>query len=61
LAWWSFPVIPKANVKIIQQIIAERLKNVLDHNQHSPTNIQRSPMQKMGSAPQFIHEAPLLF
>jgi hypothetical protein len=26
LAWWSFPVIPKAKVNIIQQIIAERLK-----------------------------------
>jgi hypothetical protein len=26
LAWWSCPVIPNANVNIIQQIIAERLK-----------------------------------
>jgi hypothetical protein len=43
LACWSFPVIPKANVNIIQQIIAERLqiiaerlKNVLDHNPREP-------------------------
>jgi hypothetical protein len=26
LAWWSCPVIPNANVNMIQQIIAERLK-----------------------------------
>jgi hypothetical protein len=32
----EFPVIPKANVNIIQQIIAEGLKNVLDQNLTQP-------------------------
>jgi len=64
LAWWSCPVIPNANVNIIQQIIAERLKKCAwSQSNTAPqiSNVARCRRWAQHLRIQFIHEAPRLF